>query len=76
MSMTKPAYPALFHSIHRQLADVEDPITKEALLRQAGDRMVQVDWDAAAPLSSFIEPIRREAFSCAADFYCMLIAFL
>ena len=35
MSMTKPAYPALFHSIHRQLADVEYPITKEGLAEKA-----------------------------------------
>ena len=75
MSMTKPAYPALFHHIQKRLADVTYPITKEALLRQVGDRMVFVDWDVEAPLRTLIEPIQRQTFTCAANFYCMLIAF-
>ena len=76
MKMTKPAYPALFHYIQKQMADVAYPITKQALLEQIGEREVFVDWDVQVPLRTFIEPIRREGFSCAADFYCMLIAFL
>lgn len=76
MSMTKPAYPALFHYMQKRMADVTYPITKEALLSQIGDRTVFVDWDVEVPLRTFIEPIQREAFSCAAEFYCMLIAFL
>lgn len=74
--MTKDAYPALFHYIHKALADVEFPAEKEALLRLAGDRPVYVDWDKTLPLKSFIEPIACDSFSCAADFYCRLIAAL
>ena len=58
------------------MSDVAYPITKTALLEQIGERMVFVDWETQAPLSAFIKPIQRESFSCAADFYCMLIAFL
>lgn len=74
--MTKDAYPALFHYIHRAMADVEFPIEKEALLRQTGDRPVHADWNKTLPLRTFIEPINSDCFSCAADFYCRLIAAL
>lgn len=74
--MTKEAYPALFHYIHRAMSDVEFPVEKEALLCRTGDRPVQVDWDKTLPLRSFIEPINSDSFSCAADFYCRLIAAL
>ncbi len=74
MKMTKPSYPALFHYIHKQMADVAFPITKQALLEQIGDRQVFVDWTTQAPLRIFVEPIPQQSFSCAADFYCMMIA--
>lgn len=74
--MTKDAYPALFHYIHKALTDVEFPVKKDELLRLAGDRPVHVDWDKTMPLKSFIEPIDCDSFSCAAEFYCRLIAAL
>ncbi|MBQ3663094.1 MAG: hypothetical protein II914_03060 [Clostridia bacterium] len=76
MKMTKESYPALFHYIHRQIADVEFPATKQEVLDRIGDRKVYVDWDVEVPLRSFIEPIPQQEFSCAADFYCMMIAAL
>ena len=74
--MTKDAYPALFHYIHKQIADVDFPISKARLLEIIGDRQVYVDWNTQIPLRSFVEPIPQQEFSCAADFYCMLIAAL
>ena len=74
--MTKPAYPALFHFIHRAIADVSFPCSKEELLRVTAGRTVHTDWQEEVPLAVFIEPIPQTAFSCAADFYCMLIAAL
>ena len=59
--MTKDAYPAMFHFLHRQLADIQFPITKEQLLEQAGDRMVCTDWDRRTPLRELIEPVRRSS---------------
>ena len=72
--MTKDAYPALFHYIHKQIADIEYPISKKDMLKQIGDREVFVDWEQSVPLKNFIEPIPQEKFTCAADFYCMMIA--
>ena len=74
--MTKDAYPALFHYIHKQIADVDFPVSKARLLEIIGDRQVYVDWNTQLPLRSFVEPIPQQEFSCAADFYCMLIAAL
>ena len=74
--MTKDAYPALFHYIHKAMARVDFPCTKAELLALAGDEEVHVDWDRTQPLRSFVEPIPAEYFSCAADFYCRLIAAL
>ncbi|MCI8492614.1 MULTISPECIES: DUF5789 family protein [Anaerotruncus] len=72
--MTKDAYPAMFHFLHRQLADIQFPITKEQLLEQAGDRMVCTDWDRRTPLRELIEPVAVTEYSCAAQFYCALLA--
>ncbi|HAL11214.1 MAG TPA: hypothetical protein DCP22_02710 [Ruminococcaceae bacterium] len=72
--MTKDAYPALFHYIHKQIADVEFPTTKKDMLKQIEGRKVNVDWNQTVLLSDFVEPIPQESFSCAADFYCMMIA--
>lgn len=72
--MTKEAYPAFFHYIHKQLADVDYPCTKAEILDKAGDRPVFTDWDTQVPLKAFIEPIPQQSFSCAADLYCMMIA--
>lgn len=74
--MTKEAYPALFHYIHKQISDVDFPVSKERLLEITGDRQVFVDWTTQVPLRTFVEPIPQQEFSCAADFYCMLIAAL
>lgn len=72
--MSVNTYPALFHYIHKALADVTFPATKEEILLRIGQRTVYVDWDSQVPLRSFIEPIPQTCFDCAADFYCMLIA--
>ena len=74
--MTKDAYPALFHYIHKQIADVDFPVSKARLLEIIGDRQVYVDWNTQLPLRSFVDTIPQQEFSCAADFYCMLIAAL
>lgn len=74
MSMTKDAYPALFHFLHRQMADVSFPTTKETLLRVVGDRNVNTDWNTSVSMKVFIEPIIKGSFTCAADFYSALIA--
>lgn len=72
--MTKPSYPALFHFIHLAIADVDFPCTKEELLRKTQGRTVHTDWEAEAPLADFVQPVESREFSCAADFYCKLIA--
>lgn len=60
--------------LHRQMADVSFPTTKEALLRVVGDRNVNTDWNTSVSMKVFIEPIIKESFTCAADFYSALIA--
>ncbi len=72
--MTKDAYPALFHFLHRRMQDISYPVTREDLLRIAGDRPVPTDWNVTIPLGALIIDIEKESFSCAADFYCALIA--
>ena len=71
MSMTKPAYPALFHYIQKRMADVTYPITKEALLSQIGDRTVFVDWmsrcrcaHSSNPFSARPFPALRSSIVC------------
>lgn len=72
--MTKDAYPALFHYIHKRMADISYPATKVHILEVAGERPVHVEWDQTLPLKVFVEPIASERFDSAADFYCCMIA--
>ena len=72
--MTKDAYPAMFHFIHKSMADVDYPTTKQAILDKAGERLVAIEWDQSVPLKVFVEPIALERFSSAAEFYCAMIA--
>lgn len=74
--MTKDAYPGLFHFIHKRMANISFPASKQQLLAAVGTAPVNVDWEKKVPLSVFIDPIKVEEFSCAADFYCALIAAL
>ena len=74
--MTKEAYPALFHFIHRAMADVTYPVRREQVLALAGDREIHVDWETTVPLRELMKNVRAEEFSCACDFYCKLIASL
>ena len=72
--MTKDAYPALFHFIHKQMSDINYPASKADVLTAVGNRSVNVEWDQTVSLENLIAPINQEMFSCAADFYCALIA--
>ena len=74
--MTKDAYPALFHYIHKAIAKVDFPCAKAELLANAGEEPVYVDWGRSQPLRSLAAPIPSDHFTCAADFYCKLIASL
>ena len=74
--MTKDAYPAMFHFLHRALADISFPTTKAALLEQAGDRPVRTGWDCAVPLRELVGPVAVTEYSCAAEFYCAFLASL
>jgi hypothetical protein len=53
---------------------VSFPIERTALLEQVGSVEIRTDWEKSAQMKTWIEPIGQDAFSCAADFYCALIA--
>ena len=72
--MTKDAYPALFHFIHKQMYDITYPVTRTALLQIAGDRPVHTDWDQTVSFRELMENVKKDSFSCASDFYSALIA--
>jgi hypothetical protein len=72
--MTKDSYPGLFHNIHRAMNAVSFPIEKTELLHRVGELEIRVDWEKSASMRALIEPIEQGVFSCAADFYCALIA--
>ncbi len=72
--MTKEAYPALFHYLHKAMKDVSYPATLEEIIKKAGDTPVHVDWQKTQPLKELIGTLPEQTFSCACDFYCRLIA--
>jgi hypothetical protein len=74
MTMTKDAYPAMFHFIHKNMADIDYPTTKQDILDKVGERQICIEWDQSVPLKVFVAPIGLEHFSCAAEFYCAMIA--
>lgn len=50
-------------------ANVFFPISKDALLEQAGDELVKIDWDQYVPLRSIVERFIPEYFENAIAFY-------
>lgn len=72
--MTKDAYPALFHFIHRQMQDISYPASLEGILKKAGEREVHTDWERTVKLRELLKTVKKQEFSCASDFYCALIA--
>jgi hypothetical protein len=62
-------YPAAQHNITRALADIRYPVTKEALIRQTGERIVQVDFEKKVPLKEIFQSLPLSEFSCAAELY-------
>lgn len=62
-------YVATQHNITQAIADVNYPITKSALLKQTGERIVQVDFDKRVPLKEIFEKLPLDAFSCAGELY-------
>jgi hypothetical protein len=72
--MTKDSYPALFHYIHKAMYDISYPAKKSEILSLAGARAINTGWDTSIPFKLLLDPIRQESFSCAADFYCALLA--
>lgn len=65
----KKFYMATQHNITRQLADVRYPITKEALLNQVGERIVQNGFDSRIALKDILSKCPHDHYSCAGELY-------
>jgi len=58
------------------MGSISYPITKEEIINQVGSKQVKVDYDKKVSLEEIIQPIQREKFDCAAQFYCALLGSL
>lgn len=60
-------YPATMHNIAKALAEVEYPITKEALIAQVGAKQVKLDFDLTVVFSEILEKMPLDRYTCAAE---------
>lgn len=66
-------FKGMLHLLHKRMANVVYPISKQEILEQIGDEIVKVDMEHYLSVQEIIAPIRQETFSCAAEFYCALL---
>ena len=66
-------FKGMLHLLHKRMANVSYPISKQEILDQIGDEIVKVDTDHYLSVWEIVAPIRQERFSCAAEFYCALL---
>ena len=66
-------FKGMLHLLHKRMANVVYPISKQAILEQIGDESVKVEIEHYLCVREIIAPIRQETFSCAAEFYCALL---
>ena len=66
-------FKGMLHLLHKRMADISYPVSKQEILEQIGDETVKVDADQYLSVREIIAPTRQETFSCAAEFYCALL---
>ena len=59
-------FKGMLHLLHKRMADISYPVSKQEILEQIGDETVKVDADQYLSVREIIAPIRQETFSCAA----------
>ena len=60
-------FKGMLHLLHKRMANVAYPISKQEILEQIGDEIVKVDMEHYLSVREIIAPIRQETFSCAAE---------
>ncbi|WP_455193698.1 hypothetical protein [Eubacterium ramulus] len=66
-------FKGMLHLLHKRMADISYPISKQEILDQIGNEIVKVDVDQYLSVQEIIAPIHQETFSCASEFYCALL---
>lgn len=66
-------FKGMLHLLHKRMADISYPISKQEILDQIGKEIVKVDVDQYLSVQEIIAPIHQETFSCASEFYCALL---
>lgn len=62
-------YMALQHNLTQALTDVDYPVTKQELIRIAGDREIQTGFETKAVLKDIFEKMPIDSYSCAGELY-------
>ena len=62
-------YMALQHNLTQALRDISYPINKEELIRIAGDRVIQTNFDKKVVLKEIFEKMPIDSYSCAGELY-------
>ena len=63
-------FKGMLHLLHKRMANVAYPISKQEILEQIGDEIVKVDMEHYLSVREIIAPIRQETFSCAYGAQC------
>ena len=63
----------MIHFLHKRMAKVDFPISKEEIISKIGEEKVKVDFESEKTVKEIIEPVKQDSFQCAAEFYCALL---
>ena len=74
--MEGDAYAQDMHFLHKAISDITFPISKEDLLKIAGDRTYRDTRNTTKTVRELVEPFKREYFENAHQFYNSVIAYI
>ncbi|MDR2163181.1 MAG: hypothetical protein LBO70_04475 [Clostridiales Family XIII bacterium] len=62
------------HYMHKAMAPVDYPTTKQEIVSQIGSETVRMGHDDYRTVEEIIAPLKKEKYDCACEFYCALFA--
>ena len=74
--MAEKQFKGMIHLLHKRMDSIDYPITRDEILQRIGEEKVRVDFDKELTVREILEPVERQSFSCAAEFYCTLLGSL
>jgi hypothetical protein len=62
------------HHMHKAMAPIDYPTTKSEIIAKIGAEKIKTGHDTFQTVKELVDPLAKDAYSCACDFYCAFVA--